>query len=243
MLKQKGGFLQSYTSALYGIALYAQKHGIEVNPKFDGILTTAETLFPHQRRAIEEVFGPVYDGYGSHEILGIAYQCQERNGYHLIDPNVIFETEEFTGDLREIVITDLWNYAFPFIRYRIGDLMSGEMGPCSCGCTWRKIARIEGRVTDSLFTPQGGIFPITAIGFRVMKPYCPPIQQYQLAKVADNKVVLRLQIKENEHLDLDMIKSLMEPNFKDIWQLEVVRVDKFDVGPSGKHKVIVDETV
>jgi len=242
MLKQKGGFLQSYTSSLYALALYAQKHGIKVEPKFDGILTTAETLFPHQREAIEEVFGPVYDGYGSHEILGIAYQCQERRGYHIVDPNVIFETEDFTGDLKEIVITDLWNYAFPFIRYRIGDLTSGKLSQCPCGCTWQRIERIEGRVTDALFTPQGGIFPITAIGFRVMRPYCPPIQQYQLAKVAHNKVVLRLQIKENQHLDLDMIKSLMEPNFKGIWQLEVLRVDKFEVGPSGKHKVVVDET-
>lgn len=243
MLKQKGGFLQGYSSSLYALALYAQKHGIEVDPQFDGILTTAETLFPHQRNAIEEVFGPVYDGYGSHEILGIAFQCQERNGYHLIDPNVIFETEKFTGDLHEIVITDLWNYAFPFIRYRIGDLMSGEMGPCPCGCTWRRVERIEGRVTDTLFTPQGGIFPISAIGFRVMRPHCPPIQQYQLAKVADNKLVLRLQIKENEQLDLNMIKSLMEPNFMGMWQFEVVRVDAFKAGPSGKHKVIVDETV
>ena len=76
-----------------------------------------------------------------------------------------------------------------------------------------------------------------------MRPYCPPIQQYQLAKIAHNKVVLRLQIKENQYLDLNMIKSLMEPNLKDFWQLEVVRVDKFEVGPSGKHKVVVDETV
>jgi phenylacetate-CoA ligase len=242
ILKQKGGFLQGYTSSLYALALYTQRHGIEVEHQFDGILTTAETLFPHQRQAIEEVFGPVYDGYGSHEILGIAYQCQERHGYHVVDPNVIFETEEFTGDLKEIVITDLWNYAFPFIRYRIGDLVSGEMGPCPCGCTWRRVERIEGRGTDALFTPQGGIFPITAIGFRVMRPYCPPIQQYQLAKVADNKLVLRLQIKENEQLDLNMIKSLMEPNFMGMWQLDVIRVDTFKVGPSGKHKVIVDET-
>jgi FMN-dependent NADH-azoreductase len=40
-----------------------------------------------------------------------------------------------------------------------------------------------------------------------------------------------------------MIKTLMEPNFLGIWQLEVVRVDKFKIGPSGKHKVIVDETL
>jgi len=243
MVKQRGGFLQSYTSALYALSLHAQKLGLTVDPKFDGIFTTAETLFPHQREAIEEVFGPVYDGYGSHEILGIAYQCQERRGYHVVEPNVIFETEDFTGDLKEIVITDLWNYAFPFIRYRIGDLSSGELSPCPCGCTWRRIERIEGRVTDALSTPQGGIFPITSIGFRVMRPFCPPIQQYQLAKVTPNKVILRLQIKEDEHLDLNMIKSLMEPNFQGIWELEVVRVDKFEVGPSGKHKVVVDETV
>jgi hypothetical protein len=105
------------------------------------------------------------------------------------------------------------------------------------------IERIEGRVTDALFTPQGGIFPITAVGFREMRPYCPPIQQYQLAKVAHNKVVLRLQIEENKQLDLGIIKKAMEPYHKNTWDFDVVRVEKFEVGPSGKHKVVVDETV
>ena len=242
ILKQKGGFLQSYTSSLYALALYAQSHGIQVEPKFDGVLTTAETIFPHQRKAIEEVFGPVYDGYGSNEILGMAYQCQERQGYHLMDPNIIFETADFSGEVKEIVVTDLWNFAFPFIRYRIGDLTSGELGPCPCGCTWRRIERIEGRATDAFTTPQGGIFPITASGFRELKPFFPPIQQYQLAKVAPNKIILRLQIQEDQPLDLGIIKSRMEPYYKDMFEFDVERVEKFEAGPSGKHKLIVDET-
>jgi len=241
--KQKGGFLQGYSSGLYGLALYAKKHGIRFEPKFDGVLTTAETLFPHQRRLIEEIFGPVYDGYGCNEILGIAYQCRCRQGYHVVEPNVIFETQDFNGDIKEIVVTDLWNYAFPLIRYRVGDLAYGELSPGTCGCTWRTIERIEGRTTDIINTPEGGILSASAFGFRELKTFCPPIEQYQLAKVGPEKVVIRLQIENGKNVDFEKIKSLLEPYYRDLFEYEIERVDKFALEQSGKHKVIVDETV
>jgi len=240
--KQKGGFLQGYTSALFGLAVYAQNQGIRFDPKFDGVLTTAETLFPHQRQIIEEIFGPVYDGYGSHEILGIAYQCQKRDNYHVVEPNVLFETKDFAGDVKEIIVTDFWNYAWPLIRYQIGDLACGGFARCTCGCTWETIQRIEGRTMDVIHTPQGGLFPVTAFGFRELRPFCPPILQYQLAKVAHNKVVLRLQIERDKSVNLDDIKKLFEPYYRNIFEYDVERVEKFVLGPSGKHKVVVDET-
>ncbi|MFC2165488.1 hypothetical protein ACFLT2_10905 [Acidobacteriota bacterium] len=244
MTSQKGGFLQGYTNALHALALYAQKHDIQFEPKFDGVLTTAETLFPHQRKTMEEVFGPVYDGYGSQEIMGIAFQCQERNGYHVVDPNVIFETIDFTGDIKEIVVTDLWNYAWPLIRYQVGDLTSGEISYCPCGCTWRAVKHIEGRTSDVVTTPNGGLLHLAGFAAGNFYHYLDFIDQFQFAKVAPNKVVLRLLIRENQSIDLDKMKSSLEPFYRNIsMELDIVKVENFEFGKSGKHKMLVDETL
>jgi len=57
-------FIRGYAQAIYVLAEFVTTHGIEgISPS--AILTTAETLFPDQRRYIEDVFGcKVFDGYG-----------------------------------------------------------------------------------------------------------------------------------------------------------------------------------
>jgi phenylacetate-coenzyme A ligase PaaK-like adenylate-forming protein len=56
------------------------------------------------------VFGPVYDSYGCGEIYAVAYQCQERDEYHIIEPLVIVELEDIgLGEEKNILLTDLSN--------------------------------------------------------------------------------------------------------------------------------------
>jgi phenylacetate-CoA ligase len=242
MLKQKGGFVQGYTNAIYTIAHFAHRQGIRFEPKFNGVLTTAETLFPYQRKIIEEIMGPVYDGYGSQEIQGIAFQCREQRGYHVVEPNVILETGDSYGKSKEIILTDLWNYAWPLIRYRIGDLTSGEWATCSCGCTWKVISSLEGRTSDIISTPDGGFIDIIAWDSEDFDKHAHLIDRFQFAKVAPDKVVLRLEIKDDHRSIVDDIKNSLAPYFKGVMDFDVQIVDKFAMEKSGKYKMIIDET-
>lgn len=245
MCKRRGGFVQGYTNALYTLASYAKEHQIRIEHKFDGILTTAENLFPFQRNVIEEMFGPVYDGYGCQEILGIAFQCQEKKGYHVIEPNVIFESEPLDDETEEIVVTDLCNYAWPLIRYKPNDLVSGEVRrDCVCGCTWQTIERIDGRTTDVITAPDGSrIYYIIWLVADFILDNNRKIKQFQWRKVARDKLVLKILLhNEPDNALMDSIKVDLEPYFEGIMELKVEFVDKFELGPSGKHQVIVDET-
>jgi phenylacetate-CoA ligase len=245
MSNRRDGFVYGYTNAIYELASYAKEHKIRLERRFDGILTTAESLFPFQRNVIEEVFGPVYDGYGCQEILGIAFQCQEKKGYHVVEPNVIFETEQLVDETNEIIVTDLWNYAWPLIRYKPGDLVSGEIGHgCPCGCTWSTLAKINGRATDIITAPDGTrIYSVIWDTFALLLANHPYIKQFQWSKVAQDKLVLRLLLQNEPGKAIkDKIKTDLAPYFEGVMELRVEFVDKFEVGPSGKHKVIVDET-
>ena len=191
------------------------------------------------------MFGPVYDGYGCQEILGIAFQCREKKGYHVIEPNVIFQSEPLIDETEEIIVTDLWNYAWPLIRYKPNDLISGEIRrDCACGCTWQTIEKIDGRTTDVITAPDGSrIYYVIWLVADFILDNHPYIKQFQWRKVAPDKLVLKLLLhKEPDKALKDNIKADLQPYFEGVMELKVEFVDRFELGPSGKHKVIVDET-
>jgi len=120
------------------------------------IVTSSETLTPAARARIDRVFGPgtVHDNYGSREMY-IGAECREHDGYHLHAEVVLTEvvrpdgTPCAPGERGRIVVTDLANHAFPFIRYEIGDVGTmAEDKPCRCGVTLPKLQSVEGRIAD-----------------------------------------------------------------------------------------------
>ena len=63
------------------------------------------------------------------------------------------------GETGELVLTTLKREAMPLLRYRTRDVTSVVTGPCACGRTHRRIARITGRSDDMLIIRGVNIFP------------------------------------------------------------------------------------
>ena len=113
-------------------------------------------LYDFQRRNIEKSFKtPVFNRYGCREVGHIASECPAHKGMHYDADRLIIEIVDDEGNtcppntVGNIVITDLNNYVFPLIRYKIGDMGSlSDDTNCECGCTFPKIRKIEGRSFD-----------------------------------------------------------------------------------------------
>jgi phenylacetate-CoA ligase len=62
----------------------------------------------------------------------------------------------------KILVTNLFNYVQPVIRYELTDLVTMATGSCSCGRTTRRIESIDGRTDDimSLTDPDGRQVPV-----------------------------------------------------------------------------------
>jgi phenylacetate-CoA ligase len=151
--------LTGYASAVYMLALLVREAGEEL--RLRTVFTTAESLQPSWRDAIEEVLGAdVREYYGCGEVNSLGYQCGASPGYHRCDEHAIMEVLAEDGACAfegegAFVLTDLDNHAMPVLRYQNGDagVLSDE--PCACGRGLGRILRVDGRVSDFLITTRG----------------------------------------------------------------------------------------
>jgi phenylacetate-CoA ligase len=109
-----------------------------------------------------------HDVYGLSEVIGpgVAAECREgRGSLHVFEdhfyPEVVDESGQPVppGQTGELVLTTLTKQALPVIRYRTGDVTKFVDGPCGCGRTSRRIARLFGRVDDMLVIRGVNVYP------------------------------------------------------------------------------------
>lgn len=159
--KTRPTLLYGHAHSLYVLACYVRELGIcTIRPK--GILSTSMMLVPHERRAIEEVFGlKVTDRYGCEEVSLIASECERHEGMHLNIEHLFIEFlrddggAAAPGEPGRIVVTDLMNLAMPFIRYQVEDVGVPSDRKCSCGRALPLMEQINGRVADFLVRVDG----------------------------------------------------------------------------------------
>ncbi|MBI2462479.1 MAG: phenylacetate--CoA ligase [Candidatus Rokubacteria bacterium] len=130
----------------------------------------AEPWSEGMRREIEAVLGlTAVDFYGLSEVIGpgVAAECAEaRDGLHINEDHFLPEVVDPAsgeplppGTEGELVFTTLSKEAFPLIRYRTGDISALYPGPCRCGRTLVRMARVKGRADDMLIIRGVNVYP------------------------------------------------------------------------------------
>ena len=121
---------------------------------------------PSTKARIEELWGAkCYDHAGATEVGAFGFECQAQpGGIHVNEAEFIVEvldpqTQQPTDD-GELVITNLGRPGAPVLRYRTGDHVKLQPGPCPCGRTFRRFeGGLLGRVDDMLTVRGVNVFP------------------------------------------------------------------------------------
>jgi phenylacetate-CoA ligase len=129
----------------------------------------AEPYSIETRDKIEQGLGvEVFNSYGLSEMNGpgVAFECSERAGMHLWEDHFVLEVIDPKteaplpdGEPGELVLTTLCREAMPLLRYRTRDIAAVVPGPCACGRTHRRLARITGRADDMLIVRGVNLYP------------------------------------------------------------------------------------
>lgn len=166
------------------------------------VIAAAERLFPTDRAALAEAFGPgIFETYGSREVMLIAAECEAHQGLHVSMENLIVEVvvrdvngerPAGPGELGEVVVTDLHNFGAPFIRYLTGD-SAVERTPdrCTCGRSLTRLELVEGRTVDTLRDGAGRA--ISGLFFNVLfAEMADKVRQFQVVQRRDRAIDLKI---------------------------------------------------
>jgi len=156
--KKDFDYIYGYTSAIVLFCRHLIKRGIVLNaicPTLKVVIVTSEVCSSEDKAIIRQACGvEARNEYGTADAGLIGYECPEGN-IHLAEENVYVETNE----ANELLVTDLFNRAFPLVRYKIGDMAELSDAPCRCGYHGRVITSLQGRVNDVALLKSGKRIP------------------------------------------------------------------------------------
>ncbi|HUV04519.1 MAG TPA: hypothetical protein VMX94_05375 [Armatimonadota bacterium] len=240
----KAQALYGYTSELRILAdiLVGSQTG---TPPMRLVITSAELLEPVARRSIEKAFGVApTDFYGSMELGWIAWECPERAGYHMNSDCLIVECVKdgrpaVRGEEGELVITNLYSFAAPLIRYATGDVGTLSTGSCKCGRGLPLISSIRGRMVDRVVLPSGEMISPYVLTCAIEN--VPGVKRFQI--VQDDSS--RLRVDFVPACDPEEIVPLLAARIERVvgptMQVDVRPVDDIHREESGKFKVVKSE--
>jgi phenylacetate-CoA ligase len=168
-----------------------------------GVSTLGETVDHDLRDLVDQNWHcRVFDVYSAEEVGCMAVECPETGGYHAQAESVLLEVLNAEGEpckpgeVGEIVVTPLHNYAMPLLRYAIGDYAEVG-GRCRCGRGLPLLTRIVGRKRNMLVLADGRSY-WPSFGTRRFTQIAPILQQ-QFHQSAPDR--LRVQLVVAEPLD------------------------------------------
>jgi len=153
LLEFKPQHIRGYVGSLYILAKYCLDNNINLEG-IESIDPISENLYDYQREVMKKAFNcEIFEEYVCNDGGASAWECEAHEGLHYFMERAIIEDVD-----GEMVVTDLWNRAMPFIRYKNGDSVKFLNKKCSCGRELPLIS-VKGRKNDFLITKEGIISP------------------------------------------------------------------------------------
>ena len=152
--------LSSYPSTLNMLAHeQMSSKRLHIAPRI--VTTSGEVVTEELRTQVHAAWGcALFSGYSATESGMLAAECERHAGLHVAEDLVIVEVIDEDGHLvppgtfgARVLVTVLYRYTQPLIRYEISDLVRFLPEPCPCGRPYRLIDNVDGRRDEVLHFP------------------------------------------------------------------------------------------
>ncbi|MBT7466211.1 MAG: AMP-binding protein, partial [Bacteroidetes bacterium] len=211
-------------SMLEILARSAESGNLSIRPQ--RLISYAEVLYPEVKDYLVKTFNcEVHEIYKCTE-GAIGMTCKH-GSLHINEDLVLIETLNADGSVtapgepcQKLLITDLHKRSQPIIRYELNDIITISKEACSCGSSFRVIESIHGRADDLFWAnnlKSGGsqyIFPDYIR--RAIITASDDIDEYQAIQKADDKVLVRLQLKSGANHNL-FSTEIVKENIRNVF--------------------------
>lgn len=233
----------SYASTLEKLSKYLLNKGCKPEDfSVKSIISGSELLQDDTRERLHKVFGcNVISRYANEENGILGQECLESNDeFHLNTADYYFEFLKLDedipakdGELARIVITDLYNYALPMIRYDTGDL--AIVGDSKCKLKTKVISKIYGRKVDLIYNTKGEVLSPHYITNTMWDSQ--NIVQFKFTQKGEKEYTILLNVTEEFQGEEDILNKFKKILGADA-NIEIVYTNEIPVLNSGKRKYI-----
>jgi len=246
LMKHKPKLIRGISSGLYRFCVGLNSLGLDGHKlNVSVVIYTGEGLPQSQKIFIEQVLGcPVVCEYGCTELGIIGFECPERK-IHLSDDNLFCEfirdgKPALPGEVAELVVTNMRNYAFPLVRYSVGDFVVPSDGGCKCGRTLPLIDGIQGRLHDAIISPDGSV--VHALFFTHLFDRYEEVHQFRVIQEANYDVNVELvSLRELSAAVVDDVQGLIDTKLGNKVIVKVLQVESLPVSARGKTPWIISK--
>jgi phenylacetate-CoA ligase len=210
------------------------------------IFSIGETVIPGARELIAERLGARLVGiYSSEEVGIIATECPEAPHYHVTAENTLVEIVDENaqpvapGESGRVLVTGLYNYATPFIRYDIGDVAIPSDVPCPCGRSLPVITQIIGRTRNAFIFKDGTRAWPRVWDARAMQALVP-CREFQIVQTGYETIEFRYVPDGSERAaDLAGLNAYAREHLHPSVEVATVETTTLTRSPGGKHEPFI----
>ncbi len=239
----KPEIVRGYAGSLFELCRYAEQKKLSIySPKI--VVSAAENLSDTMRNVIESNFRTkVYNFYGSREIGNLAGECSDGYMHPFVFWNFLEVLDNDNQPVREgeegrVIVTSLFNFSMPLIRYEIGDMAILGSECCSCGQVLPTLKKVTGRITEHFILKNGTTIPAEFF-IHLLGVVCYDGGQFDKFQVIqEDYTVVRISIVTQKEISDQYknevgakIRVLMGPECKIKWDI----VEDIPKTSSGKY--------
>lgn len=219
--------------------------GMEKAPQIkrvNTVISFAESLKDSERNRMGKYFdAPVIERYSNQENGILAQQARDASNTYMLNwASYYFEILKMEsdqhvekGELGRIVVTDLFNFSMPMIRYDTGDTAVYE--ETVDGLPY--LSSIYGRRMDTIYDEKGRI---VSPHFFYMVFDFGAIKQFQFAQIGEKNYVFRLNADKHSVHEEEIV-NYFKTYLGDGATISFEYTDEIPLLSSGKRKKIVNE--
>lgn len=207
---------------------------------FEKIFSISETILPGARELVAEKLGGKLIGIYSTEETGyVATECPLTPHYHVCSEMTLVEIVDehgrpvSAGEAGRVLVTGLYNYATPFIRYDVGDIAVPDDAPCACGRTLPVLSQVLGRTRNAFVFRDGKRAWPRVWNATAMRAFVP-CREFQVVQVDHERIEFRYVPDGEQPIDVEGLRAYAKQHLHPSVETVPIRVDSLVRGPGGK---------
>jgi phenylacetate-CoA ligase len=210
--------LGGYASGIHLLSQEQLKGKMTIRP--ERIICTSDPLTSEMRNTIKQAFGrePV-NFYAGSESLAMAVQCERHENLHLFTDWHIFEAVDddvrpvAAGTPGNLLLTNLYNYTQPLIRYQMHDEVVMNRQPCGCGLPLPTMRNLAGRQEEFLWFDNADgkrdyLHPIVLVEL-----FVAGLKKFQVIQTQRNEMLMKVMVDGNQAAVLAALRQRMHEIF------------------------------